>query len=120
MRLITWLAQAPPISVAGVIVRVSYAFTHQSRSSSAGQVVIITVGIELEILGPLAAVRLELQLAWCVGVGVDGEQTAHLDRQFQQPGRRIPSLRTGVDLHGDVEGTAGLEDHLGVENSTPA
>ena len=40
---------------------------------------------------------------------------ARLDRQPQQPTRRVQPLRPGVDLDRDAELAAGLEHHLGVE-----
>lgn len=48
-------------------------------------------------------------------VGVDGEAATRLDRQAQQPLRRIEALRAGVDLDGDVVGGAGVEDERRVE-----
>ena len=72
-----------------------------------------------ELLGPRAAVDLEVQLARRVGVAVDREQAAQLDGQLQQLGRRIPALRARVDLDGGAGLRAGPEDLLGVELRLP-
>ena len=50
-----------------------------------------------------------------VRVGVDRERAAGLDRQPQQPLRRVEPLRPRVDLHGDAVLGAGGEDGVGVE-----
>src|SRR6185436_10699028 len=72
--------------------------------------------IQSQILGPLAAIDLEFELSRRVSVGVDGEQAIHVHRHVQQPGWRVASLRAGIDLYCHIEGAAGLEDDLGVED----
>ena len=73
------------------------------------------LGRHAALLGPLAAVGLPVQLPGRVGVGVDREQAAGLDREPQQPPGRVQPLRPGVDLDGDAEPLAGREHQLGVE-----
>jgi sugar diacid utilization regulator len=50
-----------------------------------------------------------------VRVGVDGDVTAHLEREREQATRRIEPLRPAVDLDGDTELSARFEHELGVE-----
>ena len=73
------------------------------------------VRVEAEVLGPGAAVDLEVELPGGVRVGVDGEQAADLDREPEQSGRRVASLGPGVDLDRDVVLGAGLEHRARIE-----
>ena len=50
-----------------------------------------------------------------MGVGVDAEITTDLQRQVQQPGGRVTSFGTRVDLHGGAVLAAGGEDRFSVE-----
>ena len=67
------------------------------------------------LLGALAAVDLEVELARRVRVAVDREEAAEVAGQLEQPGRRVAALGAGVDLDRDVVLGAGLEDRLRVE-----
>ncbi len=70
--------------------------------------------------GPVAAVRLPLQLAGAVRVGVDGEAAPVLHRHLQQRPRRVEPFGTAVDLDRRVEpGTRG-EHVVGVEGGRVA
>ena len=53
------------------------------------------LGRHAALLGPLAAVGLPVELAGRVRVGVDREQAAGLDRQPQQPPRRVAAAPAG-------------------------
>ena len=70
------------------------------------------------LLGALAAVVEQVELARGVGVGVDGEQAAEVAGQLEQPvgGSRRSGRR--VDLDGDVVLDARLEDRPRVELAT--
>jgi hypothetical protein len=53
---------------------------------------------DAQSLGPLAAQRLEVELARRVRVGVDGEPAAEIGGQVDELVRRVLSLRPRVDL----------------------
>src|SRR5665213_859585 len=63
----------------------------------------------------LATEVLPLELAWSMGVGVDGDQTTERKRQFKKVLGRIETLRPGVDLDGGVTSDTCLEDLFRVE-----
>ncbi len=65
--------------------------------------------------GPVAAVRLPLELAGGVRVGVDREPAAVLDRHVEQLARRVETLGPAVDLDRRAELGAGREHVVGVE-----
>src|SRR5216683_3548940 len=72
-------------------------------------------GVDIAAGDPFAAVGLPVELAGRVGVGIDGETAACFEGEAEQAHGRVEPLRTGVDLDGDVVGSAGIEDPCGVE-----
>src|SRR5258708_2626843 len=72
-------------------------------------------GRDAALGGAIGSVVLPFELTGCVGVGVDRELAAELDRSAQQPSWRIEALRTAVDLDGLVEAFAGREHEIRVE-----
>src|SRR6476620_9547664 len=72
-------------------------------------------GRDAEALGALAAERLHVELAWGVGVGVDGEEAAEVAGQLDELVGRVAPFGPGVDLDGDVVLEAGAEHLVGVE-----
>src|SRR4051812_15852412 len=64
---------------------------------------------------PPAAIRLPLELAGSMRIGVNREQAASVDRLSQQPARRVETFRSRVDFDGDAELATSLEDKGSVE-----
>ncbi len=77
------------------------------------------VGLDAGLLGALAAVVEQVELARRVRVAVDREQAADVAGQLEQPRGRVAALGPGVDLDGDVVLDAGLEDGPRVELRCP-
>ena len=65
--------------------------------------------------GAVATEGLPLELAGRVGVGVDREPAAVLDRHVEQLARWVEALRAAVDLHRGAELRARCEHVVGVE-----
>src|SRR5262245_12580047 len=67
------------------------------------------LGRHAAVRRPRTAVGLPLQLAWCVGVAVDGDLAADVDHLTEQALGRIEALGPAVDLDRLVEGGGGAE-----------
>src|SRR5919106_3628937 len=65
--------------------------------------------------GAVTAVRLPLELPGRVGIRVDGERATGLYSESEQPLGRIQPLGTRIDLDGNAELAASLEDDVGIE-----
>lgn len=75
----------------------------------------IRSGGHSEALRPGRAVGEEVELTRRVGVGVDAEEAARLERERDELVGRVAALGSGVDLDGDVVRRARREDRLRIE-----